>query len=496
MRKTAALLTAVLVVAAAVGLTAGAAVADDATVAWSVSPATADGKLDARSRVELQLDPGAGVHDQVLVANASTVEQTFRVYGADAFNTADGGYDLQPGATTPQDVGAWITFAAPTVTIPPLASAVVGFDVAVPAGASPGDHAGGIVVSQAAPSTGGVVVDSRVALRLAVRVTGELAPALEVRSVTASYSGTVKPFAPGRATVRYTLVNTGNVKVVGKPRLRVSGPFGLGRVDVAPGNTQEVLPGESFVVESQLDSILPFVAMTATADVAMSAAPGPDTEIPLVSSTGHTLFFAPPWALLLVLALAAVAVVVVLRRRRARRREGEALWHEMVAEAGRSGTPGALVGPGDAAAGAGVRHQAVGVVALLLLVGAGVAAAPPDPVVEAGSLTLSVPPATVPPAAPVAPPATAAHVPGQETAVTGSHDALTQPPPAAGGDGAPVAGPTPTAQAVAADQVWRARHGLSPAQWALVVLGAGAAVVAGGLALRPLVRRQAAGVRP
>ena len=54
-----------------------AAVADDATAAWSVSPADAAGTADSRTRLELQADPGASVQDHLVISNASTVE-TFR----------------------------------------------------------------------------------------------------------------------------------------------------------------------------------------------------------------------------------------------------------------------------------------------------------------------------------------------------------------------------------------------------------------------------------
>ena len=57
------------------------------------------------------------------------------MYGADGFNTATGGYDLEPAATAPTDVGSWVTVESSEVTIPALSEAVVAFTVEVPAGA-------------------------------------------------------------------------------------------------------------------------------------------------------------------------------------------------------------------------------------------------------------------------------------------------------------------------------------------------------------------------
>jgi hypothetical protein len=75
---------AILAAAGVLGLvTAQAAVADDTTVAWSVSPAGPDGVADGRTRLELKTDPGGSVQDRVVISNVSTVARTFSVYGAD-----------------------------------------------------------------------------------------------------------------------------------------------------------------------------------------------------------------------------------------------------------------------------------------------------------------------------------------------------------------------------------------------------------------------------
>ncbi len=491
----------VVLAALAVGPMAGSAAAEDGTAAWSVTPVAADGTPDARTRIDVQLDPGATTHDQVLVANASTAEQTFTVYAADAFNTADGGYDLLPAATPSTDVGTWVTMSAPTVTIPALATAVVGFDVTVPAGAAPGDHSGGIVVSTQTAQAGdsGVIVDSRVAVRMSVRVSGELAPALEVRNVSASAGGSLVPFGSSAAVVSYDLVNTGNVKIIGTPRVRVSGPFGVGRVEVAPGNTTEVLPGQSFVVKTTMPDVPPFVVMTATVDVAMAAAPGPQTEVPLTSSTASSSFADVPWTGLVVLLLIGVSVVVVVRIRSARRAQGERLWAEMVAESGRQGAP---VGAPPAA----TTHAILLAVALVFLapatgLGASVHLDSSD---TGGAVTLQVPKA--PPVQSGSGGSTGSGA-GTSTGSGSSYSGYG----GAGIDGsasgpadtetsgdavtAPTSAPSATALASSPDIVWRESRHLTSVQWLLVALAAIGAATAGGFALRArsLRARAAAG---
>ncbi|WP_051639930.1 WxL protein peptidoglycan domain-containing protein [Cellulomonas sp. URHE0023] len=473
----------VALAALVLGPLAGTATAEEGTAAWSVTPTTADGAADTRTRIDIQLDPGGTTHDQVLVANASTAEQTFTVYAADAFNTADGGYDLLAAATPSTDVGTWVTVAAPTVTVPALGTAVVGFDVTAPAGATPGDHAGGIVVSLASVATGndGVVIDSRVAVRLAVRISGELTPALEVRNVSASSAGSLVPFGASASTVTYDLVNTGNVKIVGTPRVRVTGPFGVGTTEVESANSAEVLPGQSFAVKTEVPGVAPLVVMTATVDVDMVAAPGPETEIPLTSSTARGVFPSVPWTGLLVVLLVLGAVALVVWRRRKRREEAERLWAQMVAESGRRGAPvGTPPQPST---------LAVSLIAALVLAGplVGLGSGLHAEDNHDGSVTLQVPQAPGPKGSTTGSlsGASGAHHRGGTSA--GSTQPVDQLEDAGGAGVAESAGgPTsaPTAQASAPDTVWNPARGWSPVQWLLVIMAGVGAAVAGGLALR------------
>ncbi|WP_448062570.1 WxL protein peptidoglycan domain-containing protein [Cellulomonas hominis] len=476
--------------------------------AWSVSPADASGAADGRTRFELTVEPGASGQDAVVVANASTVEQTFSVYAADAFNTADGGYDLQAGGTAPVDSGAWVSLGSPTVTVPALSSQAVPFTVAVPAGATPGDHPAGIVVSPAQPDqTGGVLVDTRVAVRLNVRVPGELAPALTVRGVDASFGGNAVPFGSGPTTVSYEVVNTGNVKIIGQPRVRITGPFGMELTEIRADDTREVLPGQSFTVTTELPGVAPVAIARAVVDVDMAAAPGPETEIPLVSSTASTTFAAMPWTGLAVVLVIALVIWWLIRRARYRKREGQLLWQEMVEASG--GSTGHVVAGTVLGLGLAV---ALGVGALLAgtspasaaeptgLRLAGECAAPASCTsLNGGGITLHVPSA------------------GGAPSPSPSPSSSTTPPPAGGGSsssgggksdsGAPGRSPVPgaddsaddtstdapsdaptapvgtdqvTPRGAGADLTWQhAARRFTPVQWSLIGLGgAGAATTA------------------
>ena len=476
-----------LLMIATVGLAAWPAVADDEQAAWAATPSDAAGVPDGRTRFEVVADPGQTVEEHVLITNSSTVEREFAVYGADAFNTPDGGYDLLAAAEVSTDVGSWVSVGSPTITIPALSTAVVPLTVAVPGDAVPGDHAGGIVVSPVRTRTTdeGVVVDTRIAVRLSVRVAGELAPALEVRSVNGSFATTLVPFGSSDTTVTYEVVNTGNVMVVGVPRVRLTGPFGITMAEVEPDDTRQVLPGESFTVTTEIAGVAPLVLVTATVDVEMAAAPGPDTEIPLVSSTARATFPAIPWTGLVLVLLLAAGIRYLVRWLRWRRRAAAQTWDAMVAEAAALKEQEVRESNGSSRAGA---TNAGAMLLLTLVLAGGAALLPASPsaaaVDDEGAVTLTVPARPAPTvAAPTIPRRPRVSTPSPSPSPTVSPIPTEEPDE-----------PEVVAMEVLPDLLWGPERGITPLSWALIALAAGAAATAGTLSVRLVRRRAAAGM--
>jgi hypothetical protein len=212
-----ALLTAALTVA--VGLTlggTGSAVHADDTDGMSGTPASESGP-DGRSRFSYEVAPGQQLTDNYSVTNTGTTAQVMRVFSTDAFNTEDGSFGLLDTDAPAVDAGAWVTFenGATYVDVPlePGESKLVAFTMSVPADASPGDHAAGIVISVTSPQ-GQILVDRRVATRLYVRVPGDLQAALTVGSISSSYEAQVNPL-DGTTTVTFTVRNPGNIALSG-----------------------------------------------------------------------------------------------------------------------------------------------------------------------------------------------------------------------------------------------------------------------------------------
>ena len=302
----------------------------ETAVTWGVRPADTEQGSD-RPNYAYALEPGGRLSDALIVSNYDDEEQTFRVYGSDGFVTEAGQLDLLPAAEPSTQLGSWIAFEAPDVVVPAGESVQVPFEIEVPADAVPGDYAAGVVSSILVEGETGVSVDRRLGSRMYLRVGGDLAPRLSVDGLAVSYEGGWNPFAPGSATLDYTVTNAGNTRIAPGAELAVSGLLGLGSVAATdPEPLPELLPGSSASRSVTVAGVWPLFVATArialtgsvvTADFAGQAAdPAAVPEVAAVSAESSTA--AVPWSALLLLALLVGLVVLAVVRRR-RRAAGE-----------------------------------------------------------------------------------------------------------------------------------------------------------------------------
>ncbi|CUW28396.1 WxL protein peptidoglycan domain-containing protein [Streptomyces reticuli] len=316
MRKPSVLLSLLALLSLLLGLPVPAARAAD-NGSWSVYPVAS--KSAARPYFTLSAEPGQTLTDKVAVRNKTAQPLTFRLYAADAYNTArDGGFAVRTLKERMRGVGAWARPATARVTVPGHRTVTVPFTLRVPRDAEPGDHPGALVALDEHVDTGSgrlaLGVRRAVGARIYLRVGGPTLPALSVEQLRVSHR---QPLVPGlgdsTATVSYTLRNTGNVTLSPRVELTARGLFGRTLLDrELTGVPAELLPGqrvrltETWRGAPQLDRAR--VTLTARArDSRESASAG---------------FLALPWlpvALVLAAAVAAGTPLVRARRVRARR---------------------------------------------------------------------------------------------------------------------------------------------------------------------------------
>jgi hypothetical protein len=291
---------------------------------FGVQPAH-DNAPDARAAFTFGVTPGATVDDEVAVLNFSTKPLVLGVYATDAFTSSDGGFSLLTSKQRPRDAGAWVSLgtARQTVHVPARSAdapgeVIVPFRVTIPANASPGDHAGGIIASlkSTAKNNQGanVTLDQRVASRLFIRVSGPLHPGLTITDLRATYDG--GPLSPsGAMHVSYIVSNTGNVKLGGHQQVSVRSLIGPVR-HVAPPDLPLLLPGSTFRVQTTVQGVWPAIrGRVSTTVVPLQVTGDADPTVAPLRST--VSLWTIPW-LLLLLVVALVATAELVRRRRKR----------------------------------------------------------------------------------------------------------------------------------------------------------------------------------
>jgi len=298
------------VVAAAGGL------ADD--IRWTVTPADADGP-DGRVSLRHIVEAGGSVTDAIAVTNSGAVDGEFEVTAGEGVVGGDGAFDI--GENAAGGVGEWIRVDGLTdgrVAVGAGETRVLPVSIAVPADATPGDHPAGITVG-VSQGGDGVTVRHRVGVRLHLQVAGELAPAIAVSDVSASFRSGDSPFAPGTVSVEYTVENTGNVRLGAAEHVAVAGPFGVGSGQTDRTDALELLPGASARQTREI-AVLPWVLLLGTVTIAPVALGDDVLALPLASSADFATF-AMPWGVLIaLLLLVSLGFLALLVRRRARGR--------------------------------------------------------------------------------------------------------------------------------------------------------------------------------
>lgn len=296
----------------------------DPTVTWSVRPADEFGP-DGRAWVERELEPGETTTEHMAIVNLGASPVTFAISGADGYFTRTGRFNMLASGEESTGAGTWIEVPS-TVTIDAGATAVIPFQVAVPADATPGDHAAGVAASirsQSASEGNAVTVESRVGFRVMVRVAGEVLPELSL-SATGEYVTAWNPLDPGSVIVRGTFRNSGNVRIEAAGRV-VWGDKVFFANGMKADTVTELLPGDERDLEFRVSGVSPFGPLSVPMSVESSIILPDGSREELPAQTETILVWAIPWPQLLVVLAGILIIGGVVWRGRQRQREVDSL---------------------------------------------------------------------------------------------------------------------------------------------------------------------------
>lgn len=283
---------------------------DTSSIRWTVKPA--DGRaVDGRTRVEAAMEPGSTLVEHVAVKNLSDVEATFILSAADGYFNRNGRFDMLSADQESVDAGTWIELEE-SVTVPARTTAVVPFTITVPDDAAPGGHEAGVAAS-VLTDRGTMQVMSRVGVRVAIDVSGEVVPGLNLEVTGVTYQMSWNPFSSGRLEIRLSLSNGGVDTWGGSGTATTRGWFGLlsseSAFDVAP-----VAPGQSRQQVVLVDGVWPVIRDGVDLVLTQNRGEGSDAVTqPSVDATVG--FWAIPWPHLVVVLVVAMAVRLSPTRR-------------------------------------------------------------------------------------------------------------------------------------------------------------------------------------
>lgn len=292
------------------------------TTVWSLTPAPQE---DDEDRVSFRFDvpPGDSVEDAVELTNFSAQEATFTLQAADGVVSESGTFDiLRPGEEN-EAAGQWIELDQQEVTVPADESVTVPFTLTVPENATPGDQPAGIAASVSTDEGDDVSMVSRVGARIHLRVDGDIMPTLAVEDLDVQYSQNWNPFAPGTATVSWTVRNTGNVRLGAQQALSSSALFGLATVEESVEPIREILPGGEAQLQVEQE-VLPLFVLNSTVSLEPSVVGDDEVDAELSTATGGVTAAAIPIPQLIIVVLVGVLVWWLVTRKKRQSRKFDA----------------------------------------------------------------------------------------------------------------------------------------------------------------------------
>jgi hypothetical protein len=318
-------------------------------VTFGIQPAS-NGKPDGRGFFLYGAGVGSHLTDYVAIIDYSYQPLKLTLESSDIVNTTQGNLALQGQLSPLRDLGKWIQIpsAYKTVEVPARGYVIVPFTLVVPAGATPGDHAGGILATLASsvtsPSGQRLKLLQNVGVRMFARVSGPLNPRLSITNLKADYQDNLNPIGDGSVTVTYVVSNTGNVALGGRQNVWVTGLFGTKSRAKSPPNIPLLIPGSSLKERVVVPGVFPAFLEHAHVSIYPLIIPG-TTLPPTKSFSAQTSFFAIPWILVAIVAAFVLVVIGWIWRRRRRRRRLESPSEPATPDDGSSGVAAAVDSP-------------------------------------------------------------------------------------------------------------------------------------------------------
>ncbi len=172
------------------------------------------------------LDPGASVSGVAVVTNATGYDTGVSVLAVDATMSDSGSFALKDNSEEQTLLGSWVKLEKNILSMKANTSIPVKFTVNIPSSVSPGDYAGGLVVTAISSSNSGSTMASvvRIGVRMYISVSGEkLFKFTMGPDGTDAYSHSIEE--DGSHNFNYSYKNEGNMNMTVNSTLELKNLF-------------------------------------------------------------------------------------------------------------------------------------------------------------------------------------------------------------------------------------------------------------------------------
>lgn len=267
-----------------------------------------------------EIPPGQSQTASIVIKNLGSNTLTVSTYSADGTNSSQGTFALTSRSREQRHIGNWVTFAEPTITIPPRTDVTVPFSIGVPDNATPGNYGGGIAVEATSAElsgndplneNGAVTTAARIFVRTFVNVPGERVNDYEWTDFGFNGKTDIK-----KPYFRFSFKNNGNTIVIAEPSIDLSGfppiqetTLKLPEITIQPGTALEN-------IELRWDDQPSFGYYNATANVKFSEfdiVANEKTNVRVLQQK-MGINLTPPYITAIILVALLLLIVVVLYR--------------------------------------------------------------------------------------------------------------------------------------------------------------------------------------
>jgi hypothetical protein len=169
-----------------------------------------------------ELEPGAVQEEGVYIINHDPTPKTALIYATDSTPSSDGAFACEQASEPKSDVGAWVSFPQESYSLQAGEALFVPFVITVPEAVDVGEHNGCIFIQEAdvidpLNASTGVQISTRMGMRVAITIPGEIVVQLEDLNLMVDQSS---------GFYKVSAANTGNVSVDAALTLRTVGLWG------------------------------------------------------------------------------------------------------------------------------------------------------------------------------------------------------------------------------------------------------------------------------